>query len=195
MAAIRRVAPETVVEVTQAEPPEALRLVRRGTVDMALAYDFSAAQSPDDRTDAPLDPQLTCHPVVTEDVHLVLPVNHPRAARRVTDLEELRDETWILSAGRIHEQLVQAAVRAGIEPNVLFVDDDYVMMQALVAEGFGIALLPTLALSVHRDPRVVPRTLSGWPRRHLHVVHWPEMGELPVVQILVKYLQECADLG
>ena len=44
------------------------------------------------------------------------------------------------------------------------VADDYVAMQALVAAGFGVALVPDLAIRAHRDPRVVTRTLVDWPR-------------------------------
>lgn len=192
MATMRRESPDATIELTQAEPGEAVRLVRAGKVDAALTYDFSSAASHADRTDIPGDPQLTSHPVVAEEVHLVLPANHPRAGRRVIDLSELGDETWILSAGRTREELDEAAGHCGIVPKVMTLDDDYVMMQALVARGFGITLLPTLALSVHRDPRVIPRTLRGWPRRHLHVVHWPEMGELPIVRLLVRHLQASA---
>lgn len=192
MATMRREAPDVVVELTQAEPPDAVRLVHSGAVDAALTYDFSTAASPEERHDVPGDVQLTSHPIVAEEVHLVLPANHPRAARRMIDLPELRDETWIVAQGRLYQELEEATGRCGIVPKVMVVDDDYVMMQALVARGFGIAFLPTLALSVHRDPRVVPRTLRGWPRRHLHVVHWPEMGELAIVRLLVKHLQGAA---
>ena len=115
----------------------------------------------------------------------MLPMDHPAASHRLIRLNRLVDATFIIASTQFEARLQRAAETVGFSPKTLMVADDYVAMQALVAAGFGVALVPDLAMRAHRDPRVVSRTLVGWPRRHIAVEAWPDMLRVQSVRAMV----------
>ena len=186
------------VGLVEAEPPEALDALRRGAVDVALVFEH-------DRS--PLDTDgLRAVPVLAEELFLVRPGADPypgahddtrddpkseAAASSVegpADLAPLADAAWIAGCERCRADLVGRCERAGFTPRVAFETDDYVAVQALVASGVGVSLLPALALRAHRDPRVVVRPLPGAARRVLAVTYGerPSPGATAVVEGLVR---------
>ncbi|UQX89049.1 LysR substrate-binding domain-containing protein [Jatrophihabitans telluris] len=184
MAAMRRRYPNVEVQLVQAEPPHAQELVRRGVVDIALCYRFSGARG----VEAGEHSGLEQREVLVETMHLILPMDHPSASRRLVGLEQLREATFIIASPQFEDRLYRAAAEAGFTPKILMVADDYVVMQALVAAGFGIALVPDLALRAHRDPRIVSRMLIDWPQRHILVELWPDMLRVEAVRALTDQL-------
>lgn len=202
MATLRRALPAVDVRLLQAEPPQCHDLVRRGELELAVTYRFDAAISTVGavRTvgtlgaaagDARLG-QPSRLPLFLDQVRLMLPVDHPAARRRRIELAELADHTWILASRRFEDLLRGAAAGAGFEPRIMLVADDYVVMQSLVAHGLGITLVPELALSAHRDDRLVARTLVGWPDRQVEVELWPDQLRVPAVAAMLEALQRAA---
>lgn len=186
------------VGLVEAEPPEALDALRRGAVDVALVFEH-------DRS--PLDTAgLRAVPVLAEELFLVRSGADPRpgahddtrddphdaaaasSAEGPADLAPLADAAWIAGCERCRADLVGRCERAGFTPRVAFETDDYVAVQALVASGVGVSLLPALALRAHRDPRVVVRPLPGAARRVLAVTYGerPSPGATAVVDGLVR---------
>ncbi|PTU56057.1 LysR family transcriptional regulator [Sphaerisporangium cinnabarinum] len=186
------------VGLVEAEPPEALDALRRGAVDVALVFEH-------DRS--PLDTAgLRAVPVLAEELFLVRSGADPRpgahddtrddphdeaaasSAEGPVDLAPLADAAWIAGCERCRADLVGRCERAGFTPRVAFETDDYVAVQALVASGVGVSLLPALALRAHRDPRVVVRPLPGAARRVLAVMYGerPSPGATAVVEGLVR---------
>lgn len=186
------------VGLVEAEPPEALDALRRGAVDVALVFEH-------DRS--PLDTDgLRAVPVLAEELFLVRSGadpypgahddtrNDPKSeaaassAEGPADLAPLADAAWIAGCERCRADLVGRCERAGFTPRVAFETDDYVAVQALVASGVGVSLLPALALRAHRDPRVVVRPLPGAARRVLAVTYGerPSPGATAVVEGLVR---------
>ncbi len=183
------------VGLVEAEPPEALDALRRGAVDVALVFEH-------DRT--PLDVEgLRAVPVLAEELFLVRAGSGPHegtdpgrdsatdeavASSGEVDLAPLADAAWIAGCERCRADLVGRCERAGFTPRVAFETDDYVAVQALVASGVGVSLLPALALRAHRDPRVTVRALPGAARRVLAVTYGerPSPGAAAVVEGLVR---------
>lgn len=65
---------------------------------------------------------------------------------------------------RCRGHLVAACADAGFEPRIAYASDDDVAIQALVAAGHGVTLLPGRALASHRHPGVRIRPVAGQVR-------------------------------
>ncbi|MEJ7833736.1 MAG: LysR substrate-binding domain-containing protein [Nocardioides sp.] len=139
-------APGLTLELVEAEPPQAAELLRRGTVDLALTFGY------DDR--GPDEPDgLESEPLVHDPLMLVVSDAAPR--RRGGDrLRDHADSRWVTGCERCRSELVALCADAGFEPAIGFASDDYVAVQALVASGFGVSILPALALRAHRHAGV-----------------------------------------
>jgi DNA-binding transcriptional LysR family regulator len=79
---------------------------------------------------------------------------------------------------RCRANLVAACADAGFTPDVRHVTDDYVVVQALVARGVAVSLLPEMALRAatldgvraHADPALAARTVGVLHRRGVEQV-------------------------
>ena len=63
--------------------------------------------------------------------------------------------------------LVRLCAQAGFSPDIAVSTDDYLAVQALVAAGFGTAVLPGLAVRSARHHGVVATELPGTRRQVL----------------------------
>jgi len=172
------------VGLVEAEPPEALDALRRGAVDVALVFEH-------DRSPADVD-GLRAVPVLAEELFLVRDTRSDRepwpGGDAAAELGALADAAWIAGCERCRADLVGRCERAGFTPRIAFETDDYVAVQALVAAGVGVSLLPSLALRAHRDERVRAHPLPGAARRVLAVTYGdrPPPGVDAVVAGLVR---------
>lgn len=185
---LSRELPELEVRLLQVEPPQCHELVRRGELELGLSYRFEGPAEPADRLGQPRR-----IPLFLDEVKLLLPLDHPAARRRLVRLQDLRADNWILAGHRFVDLLERKAAEAGFEPRVTLVADDYVVMQSMAAHGLGITLVPSLALSAHRDDRLVARTLVGWPNRHVQVELWPDQLRVPAVAAMLRALRHSAE--
>ncbi len=186
--ALSRLLPQVDVRLLQAEPPRAQQLVRSGEADLALCYWFGSSDSPSADQAVARSPLERIH-VLTEEVSLVLPVAHPAAHHKLIALEQLANDTFIIAGATFQDMLQRSAKEAGFTPKITMVADDYVVMQALVGHGLGITLIPNLALTAHRDERVIPRSLKGWPQRHIDVELWSDSLRVHAVRTLTDLLR------
>ncbi|QYJ04388.1 LysR family transcriptional regulator [Nocardioides panacisoli] len=151
LALLDRHHPDLTVDLTEAEPPEAADLLRAGRVDVALTFTYPGQPAPD---------QVTSSTVLTDPLHLVgrdLPAGD-------ADLTAHAEGRWISGCERCRTELLSLCATAGFDPHIGFASDDYVAVQALVASGFGVTVLPGLALVAHQHPGVVRRPVPGATR-------------------------------
>lgn len=188
MAAMRLERPSVEVQLRQAEPPVAEAMVRRGETDLAISYRYGA-QPPARRAATARETPLQRICLLEDPVRLVLPVDHPLADRPEIELKDLADATWIMSSENFEALLHRTAAVCGFTPVVTMVGDDYVAMQALVAHGLGVTILPRLALVAHRDRRVVYRPVRGWPPRSIDIELWPDRMRVDAVEAMLRALR------
>ncbi|UPK75079.1 LysR family transcriptional regulator [Nocardioidaceae bacterium SCSIO 66511] len=136
--------PALTVELTEAEPPEALHRLRAGDIDVALVFEHD---------DAGELHGMTSTPILAEPIYVVTPVDDERTGDR-HDLAAYAGDRWIAGCERCRRHLMERCAHAGFEPSIGFETDDYVAVQALVAAGVGVSTLPGLALVAHRHPGV-----------------------------------------
>jgi DNA-binding transcriptional LysR family regulator len=171
--------PGVQLHMEEAEPPEAAALVRSNEVHLALAFRYPGTAEGGD---------LVWRPLARDPIRIVLPAARPP----VDGLEALRDETWVAGCTRCRAHLLAACAAAGFDPDVRHVTDDYVAVQAFVARGVAVALLPELALRAvtldgvraHPTPELAPRTIG--------VLHRRGMERVPAVAATLKALEATA---
>ncbi len=159
--------------LTEAEPPEALRMLRAGYVDVALGCRHYQ-QDVDLAPPAPADEGTRGRLLLDEPVHLVTRTDgHPVAegardsdGAATPDLAGYADSRWIAGCERCRSYLVRQCELAGFTPKIAFTTDDYVAVQALVAAGLGVTTLPGLCLRAARHPGIATAELPG-ARRHV----------------------------
>jgi DNA-binding transcriptional LysR family regulator len=167
----RRLRPGVEVDLQLMDPPASVPALRRGELDLAIIEEggFEA------------DPELSglgVERLMDDVLYASLPADHPLVTRRAISLEDLKDEEWMLVGLRgtcaDSNIVLRACQRAGFEPQVAYVSDDYFAIQGLVASGMGVALVPGLALASTRED-VAVRPLRGRPPyRRIGAVFQPE---------------------
>ena len=163
----------------EAEPPEAVRLLRAGEVEVAVLFSHPGATTPDLaglRDEALLD----------EPMYLVVPPDRPGDR-----LADHRDGPWIGGCERCRGALTRACAAEGFTPDIRFTTDDYVAVQGLVAAGLGVTTLPALALRAHLHPRVRAVELATGGRRVSLAVHG-EAPDPPATAALLSHLRTAA---
>jgi len=182
--------------LTEAEPPEALRMLRAGYVDVALVFqhyqrDLDAAppQPADEGTQGVL--------LLDEPVHLVTSAGAgagPSAGEPVpvADLSAYATSRWIAGCERCRAYLVRRCESAGFTPRIAFTTDDYLAVQALVAAGLGVTTLPGLCLRAARHPGIVTAPLAG-ARRHVFAVTYGQPPGSKATARLIDALRRAAD--
>ncbi len=152
LAQVRAELPNLQVHLRSAVPEDALALLRRGLVDVAVIETHEPPTS---------DDGLSYRHLLTDPFRLVLPRGHRLAKHRTVSLADARDEAWINlrnQVGCCRHAKDAAFARAGFTPDYLAEADEFWPAQGFVAAHIGLALIPALALGVIRND-VIARPL------------------------------------
>lgn len=157
--------PSVRLNLSEADPEDSLPALKRGTIDLALAYDFELESIEDDR-------DLVATHLLDEDMHVALPLDHPLADESAIELGRLSEETWLCgsSESSCRRLTVSSCERAGFKPDVAYESNDYTAMQALVAAGMGVTLIPDLALLYRNHEVAVVDIVPEAPVRRIWAV-------------------------
>jgi DNA-binding transcriptional LysR family regulator len=174
--------------LAEAEPPDALRMLRAGYVDVALVFRHYQ-QDADLAPPSPGDDGIRGTLLLDEPVHLVTQARS--AAPHPAGLAGYAGHRWIAGCDRCRAQLIRQCSLAGFTPKVAFTTDDYVAVQALVAAGLGVTTLPELALRAARHPGVDATPLAG-ARRYVFAVTYGDPPDPPASARLIEVLARSA---
>lgn len=162
LTAFRKAHPGIQVQLKEESSPDLARDLEQGEIELAIM------------DEAGLRPGLDHRTILTEEILLALPARHPLAGKAILSLKQVAGEPFILmKAGHGFRQITLDFYRkAGLEPRVVFESGGIETVQALVAAGLGISLVPQM---VARFPGVAylpvsqpkaARTLSlAWRRK------------------------------
>ncbi len=162
------------VSLTEAEPPEAVRMLRAGYIDVAVIFRYDAGVE---------DDGIASHLLLEEPSYLVTATKAP------PDLAACADEEWIAGCDRCRRHLLEMCARAGFDPRISFTTDDFVAVQALVAAGLGVTALPGLTLEAARNPSVHAVELPE-ATRYVLAATYGEPPEPPATAALLESLRE-----
>jgi DNA-binding transcriptional LysR family regulator len=171
--------PELRLEIREAcDDLELVELVRSGGVEVTFCV-LPVASGPFATEELLEDPYL-----------LVVPADSPLRGTSVA-LEALSSLPLIGYRGCRTEQRVESYLRGlGIDLRRVALAEDNAIIQAMVAEGRGVALLTRLSAD-YADPRTAIVELDGWvPPRRVALAWHREQDGLPAVQAFVAAARE-----
>lgn len=177
------------VDVVEAEPDEALALLRAGQVDLAVVYRVGTP-----RASGP----LTWTSLRDDPMRLLVPSGHPIAGLEVAEVTACAADRWILGQGLCGEIGHAVLAGAGVEPRVACNTGDYAFMQSLVAIGMGVALVYEMAVddipgvSALRLPEPVPHRVVEAVMAHRH---WTNPAAVALRDLLVRRAALLAEGG
>lgn len=160
---LRRRDPLLELRIMEVETADAFQLLLADEVDIAITLPNLGGPTAE-------DPRFDQQPLLDEPQDLLVPADHPLAAREVVRLEEVAHESWVLPTPHScdqYELVAVACATAGFTPKISHVAKEWSATLALVAHGFGICLKPRL-VPLPADLPVVRVPLSQpAPRRRI----------------------------
>jgi DNA-binding transcriptional LysR family regulator len=188
IARFRATHPNVAVSPIVDETDGALRRLRASDVELVVVVEpFGAGDEPED--------DLVRVHLSDDEYRVLLPHDHPLAARRSIDLPALADSYWIVTAGPadyVREATITACRRAGFSPRIAAEADEFAVTQGYVAAGLGVAFVPLLALGALREHVAVRRLKAPPEARHIWVATRPAIASDPAVASMVDALRHAA---
>lgn len=138
--------PGVTVVITDDHMQGLLPRLQRRELDVAVV--FASAEG----LDGLGGDDLVSEPLFADRYRLLLPASHRLAGRELApSLGDLHTETWVGGGARStwFAPVREACLAQGFEPSVTVMSDDYLAVQAFVAAGLGIAVVPGLAAARH----------------------------------------------
>ena len=138
---------------------------------------------------------LAVVPLMTEPLDVALPEGHPLSEKRTLSPKDLVDETWVgVPLGFPYDRILRQIEAAnGVPARVgqRFLDNGIV--EAIVAAGHGIAILPRYTTRDHENG-LVTRPLTGVRAlRQISALLRPDRAERPSVRLVVEALRAEAE--
>ena len=124
-------------------------------------------------TAAPLqDKRLTTHPLINDPFFVALREDHHLANREEIELNELREEPFILinNIHCLHEQISTFCRNSNFSPLIKFETGQIDTIQKLILAGHGISILPSISKN-NSMPRMTYIPLKERPCREIIIAH------------------------
>jgi DNA-binding transcriptional LysR family regulator len=177
--------PQLRITSREIEPREAIAMLVRRDLDLAIAQDWF---------DAPLTlpDRLMKAPLLDDIVDVALPKQHRLAHGPVVKLDDLAHDPWITwEAGPCHDWLLHTLRSRGHEPTIAHTAAEHATQLSFVAAGLGAAIMPRLG----RDP--VPRNVRVLPviptlHRHVYAIWRADATRRTAIRAAVQSFQHCA---
>ena len=148
-------------------------------------FDLVFCSQPSEKTN------LSAIPVQKQNLVLITPKNHPLAGQDTIDLRETVSYPQIYfekSAG-VRSVIDQLFLNIGETPNIAYETEEDQVIAGLVAQGFGIAIVPYMDLLLKLDVKILP-IVSPNCEQVLFMVHDERVFMPPAVQNFRRFVLE-----
>lgn len=129
----------------------------------------------------------------TDSIVALLPVDHRLAGQRTLELNQLREESFVLFPPKfiLNEIIVNACRQLGFEPKVSFEGEDIDAIKGLVSAGLGVTLIPEITLvdSLPRGTVKIP-VMEPSVTRSVGVIIPRDRELLPTEKLFYEFLKE-----
>ncbi len=123
-------------------------------------YDLVFASKPSDELG------LTSVAVSKQDLVLIVPNGHPLSSRHTIDLADTVSYPQVsFSKGSgLRDVIMQLYSKIGAVPNIAYETEEDQVVAGLVAQGFGIAIVPYMEMLFRLDIKILPIVYPTWQR-------------------------------
>lgn len=162
--------------------------------DLTADFDVVVADSPS-ILPAWSERGLAVVPLMKEPLDIALPEGHPLAAKKSLSPADLVDETWIgTPVGLPFDRILRGIEAANGSPaRVAQRLADNGMVEAIVAAGHGIAILPRYTTRDHENGLTTRPLREVRASRMISVLMRPDRAERPSVRVVVEALRREAE--
>jgi DNA-binding transcriptional LysR family regulator len=184
------------VLISEGEPPEAVAQLRDDQVELALVYDYTLNPQFKEQRNSLL--------IGSEPVHIVLPVdladrhglNEPTITAK--QLAPLAGESWVTSSrSSDDDELVSRLCGiAGFAPKIRHRVDSTQVIARMVADGFGLSVMPRLARPQRTSGICYPEITDPPVQRRIFALTRPGTIKWPPLELVRSRLEaRCRALG
>lgn len=156
--------------------------VLSGELDLGIVVDHA------DRT---ADPNLTSTALISDEIVLCVPQNHPLAAKLSVSVEDLIGQPWVTST---HGFALRALVDSTFAPpsqDIVYETTNPHTGLLMVAAGVGIAMLPRHTLRDHHASKIAtPNTAWVSPQLPVSMIRRTDAHPSTAARKLIQALQE-----
>lgn len=148
------------------------------TVDLALITLFQE------------DPDVICQHLITEELFLIVSIDHPLAFYDEIDLKMIENEPVISfkKESELHTIINHLCRQAGFSPNVVFEGEDIGTVSGLVGAKLGVSLVPDLQVLDKSKVKLI-RVKNPICKREIGIA-WLKDGYLsPVVEGFIEFVK------
>ncbi|WP_141012927.1 LysR family transcriptional regulator [Nocardioides sambongensis] len=176
VSALRDAHPDLSLFLTEREPWDTIDLVASGQVELGIVHRWGGV---------PLDvpDHLVATPLAQDIADLIVPVDHPLAARASVTPHDLLEVPWIATPPDTicRQWLHRMYDGTGRPPRVAHESGEFESHLAMVAAGLGVALVPRLGRAALGDRLVAVPVTEPVPTRLVDALHRRTMSESPAV--------------
>ena len=151
MAAFRTAAPLVDLDIREATTEKLLEGLRTGALDLAVIA-LPVRQ-----------PEIVCSELFREPLLVAVPEFHPLASRQRLAVPQLISERMLLlrEGHCLRDDVLTVCSRAKVQFQRVFESDQLASIFSLVANGFGISIVPALAAAETRGCALIPLEPRG----------------------------------
>ncbi|MFI0446844.1 LysR family transcriptional regulator [Actinomadura sp. 6N118] len=131
-------------------------------------------------------PGFTTMELGSDEMVALLPPGHPLTHQTAIEIAALSKEPFILSTGGCRPLILHAAQQAGVELEAAYEAGGESAIEAMVASGLGVSIVPTLGRK--DDQTIVTRPLNPRVTRTLALAHSGETPASPAAQAFLDML-------
>ena len=184
-----------------ASPGVAFTMKEATTHEQVEALESGAADIGFMRTPGRTTPNLRFETILREPICVALPAGHRLEGSAPIALASLKDEAFVASPRPVgqgfHDQLIRLCQAAGFTPKIVQQARQLHTLIALVASGFGIALIP-ISLAMERREDIVFRSIIvDAPQDLLHLgllMAWNTSQDSPIRDRLIEEVRRAMPL-
>ncbi|WEG14690.1 LysR family transcriptional regulator [Pullulanibacillus sp. KACC 23026] len=136
------------------------------------------------------DEEIQCQPLITEELFVIVSIDHPLASYHEIDLNMVRDEPFISfkDVNELQTIILELCKEAGFSPNVVFEGEDIGTVAGLVGAKLGVSLVPKLKVLDKTKIKLI-RVTNPICKREIGVAWLKDSYISPVVERFVQYIQ------